>query len=48
MEKLLDDQEQYQRMAQAKNPYGDGKACQRILDAIAYHFGLGERPKDFS
>ena len=29
---LLDDQDHYQRMSQAVNPYGDGKACGRIVD----------------
>jgi len=48
MEKLLDDTEVYNKMAQAKNPYGDGLASQRILDAIAYHFGLSDQaPKEF-
>ena len=27
---LLDDQEAYRKMSQAVNPYGDGKACERI------------------
>lgn len=31
---LLDDQEAYQRMSQAHNPYGDGCAADRIRDAI--------------
>lgn len=45
---LLDDPNVYQQMAQAQNPYGDGQASQRILAAIAYHFGLSEqRPKEF-
>ncbi|MEE0261000.1 non-hydrolyzing UDP-N-acetylglucosamine 2-epimerase [Ligilactobacillus animalis] len=49
MTALLEDENQYQQMAQAKNPYGDGQASQRILDAIAYHFGqLADRPQDFS
>ena len=39
MVELLDDQAVYEAMAHAKNPYGDGQASQRILDAIAYHFG---------
>lgn len=34
MEALLDDTTAYQDMAQAKNPYGDGHAAQRILAAI--------------
>ncbi len=31
---LLDDPEAYRAMARAVNPYGDGRACARILDAI--------------
>ena len=41
---LLSDRAAYDRMAHAVNPYGDGKACQRIADAIEYHFGLREQP----
>ncbi len=36
---LLTDKEEYARMAQAKNPYGDGQASRRIADAIAGYFG---------
>lgn len=32
--KLLDDSAYYNQMAQANNPYGDGKACIRIVEAI--------------
>lgn len=31
---LLDNQKEYERMSQAQNPYGDGKACQRILEIL--------------
>ncbi|MBM7457059.1 UDP-N-acetylglucosamine 2-epimerase (non-hydrolyzing) [Oceanisphaera litoralis] len=31
---LLTDQAAYQQMSFAHNPYGDGKACQRIMDAL--------------
>jgi len=31
---LLTDQSSYDRMAYAHNPYGDGKACTRIVDAL--------------
>lgn len=31
---LLDDQEYYERMSKAVNPYGDGMACGRILDFL--------------
>ena len=30
--KLLDDKAAYDRMSKAVNPYGDGKACRRIVD----------------
>lgn len=32
--KLIDDPDLYERMSAAHNPYGDGKACQRILNAL--------------
>lgn len=48
MEELLDNAAEYQRMSQAKNPYGDGKASERILDAIAYYFGVTDKkPSEF-
>ena len=36
--RLLNDGELYERMSTAKNPYGDGNACQRIADAIQQRF----------
>ena len=45
---LLTYKEAYDKMQRAVNPYGDGHACERIADAIAWHFGLrAERPADF-
>ena len=32
--RLLDDQEYYNSMAQANNPYGDGQACERIIKFV--------------
>ena len=32
--RLLDDEEHYRSMAEAANPYGDGKACERIIKSI--------------
>ncbi len=32
---LLEDRQAYERMSFAHNPYGDGKACERIIDALA-------------
>ena len=31
---LLKDENLYQKMAKAHNPYGDGKACDRIIEFI--------------
>lgn len=33
--RLMNDADAYKTMSQAHNPYGDGKACARILDALA-------------
>lgn len=44
---LLTDAELYGRMSRAANPYGDGRASQRIVQAILHHFGKGERPEPF-
>lgn len=32
--RLLDDEEYYNKMSRAVNPYGDGKACQRIVTTL--------------
>ncbi|WEB30486.1 UDP-N-acetylglucosamine 2-epimerase (non-hydrolyzing) [Lactobacillus mulieris] len=49
MVKLLEDKNAYEEMADAKNPYGDGHASDRIMDAIAYYFDKEntERPAEF-
>ncbi len=45
---LLDNDEAYKKMAHAVNPYGDGSASKRIVDAIIWKLGgIGERPSDF-
>ncbi|MBN6853923.1 MULTISPECIES: non-hydrolyzing UDP-N-acetylglucosamine 2-epimerase [Staphylococcus] len=47
--RLLEDQQAYQRMCNAKNPYGDGKSSERIVNHIKYYFDLiNEKPKDFN
>ena len=45
--RLLDDADAYAAMAHAVNPYGDGRACQRVLAATAELFGRGEAVADF-
>ena len=44
---LLDDDAAYQSMANAVNPYGDGKGAARAVAAIAELLGVGERLPDF-
>ena len=47
--RLLTDAAEYQRMAESCNPYGDGEASRRIIQAILYHYGLAdERPDRFT
>lgn len=44
---LLTNPAEYEKMAKAVNPYGDGLASKRSVDAILYHFGVTkERPAD--
>ena len=31
---LLENEETYKKMSQANNPYGDGRACERIADIL--------------
>ena len=47
METLLIDETVYHQMSQASNPYGDGRASERIVEAIAHYFGYADRPKNF-
>lgn len=45
---LLNDKGEYDSMANAVNPFGDGKASQRIVKALLYYFGIkNERPDEF-
>ncbi|NGQ95551.1 UDP-N-acetylglucosamine 2-epimerase (non-hydrolyzing) [Brevibacillus sp. SYP-B805] len=47
-DQLLRDSSAYEAMARAANPYGDGQASRRIVEAILHHFGLREeRPAPF-
>ncbi|GGF91931.1 non-hydrolyzing UDP-N-acetylglucosamine 2-epimerase [Paenibacillus abyssi] len=46
---LLTDPDLYERMSKAANPYGDGQASIRIVQAILHHFGkLADRPSPFT
>ena len=47
-EKLIVDSAEYEKMSKASNPYGDGNASKRILDSIAFDFGItSDRPNEF-
>ena len=46
---LLSDKSEYEKMSHAVNPYGDGLASKRTVDAILYYFGVNsEKPKNFT
>lgn len=46
---LLTDAAEYEKMAKATNPYGDGEASRRICEAIRYHFKqVNERPEPYN
>ena len=45
---LLTSEEEYNKMAHAANPYGDGCASERIVEALKYEFKLStKKPVDF-
>lgn len=48
-DELLTDKQAHDRMSKASNPYGDGLASKRIVEAILYHMGLStDKPVDFN
>lgn len=48
-EKLLTDADHYRRMAEAVNPYGDGQAAARIVQAVKFAFKISpHKPGEFS
>lgn len=42
-EELLNNESEYRKMAHSVNPYGDGHASERIVDAIRYWFRLTDK-----
>lgn len=44
---LIDDEKHFASMANAVNPYGDGRAAERTVAALEQMFGLGQRLADF-
>ncbi len=48
-QEILSDEKIYKKMKYSKNPYGDGKSAQRILDFVKHYFGYTKTlPKEFS
>jgi UDP-N-acetylglucosamine 2-epimerase (non-hydrolysing) len=49
MRALLTDAVLYEKMSRAANPYGDGRASQRISQSILHYFGnISERPEPYN
>lgn len=47
-DELITNMDAYKKMANAVNPYGDGKACARIADALAFYFGqVPNKPQEY-
>lgn len=47
--RLLTEPAEYRRMSQVINPYGDGRASERIIGAILHYFGLmDKKPEEFN
>ncbi len=48
VENLLSNNGEYEKMARSVNPYGDGKASERIVGALLHYFGfIDVRPEEF-
>lgn len=49
IELFLNDGDEYNKMANSINPYGDGEASERTVQALLHFFGIiSDRPKDFN
>jgi len=44
--RLLTDAAAYQAMAHARNPFGDGRAAERIVQALRFYFGRSDHPPE--
>jgi UDP-N-acetylglucosamine 2-epimerase (non-hydrolysing) len=46
--RLLTDGRAYESMSRSVNPYGDGHAAERIVQAVLYYFGaIDRKPEEF-
>src|SRR5438309_2561471 len=46
--RLLHDRHAYGEMAQAVNPFGDGRAAERSIAAVRHFFGGDTKPEEFT
>ncbi len=44
--RLLSDRAAYEAMARTRNPYGDGRAAERIVEALRFYFGRRPSPPE--
>lgn len=45
---LIKDNKEYAKMTNTNNPFGDGLASKRVINAVLYHFKIiKDKPKDF-
>ncbi len=48
VKQIFENEKEYEKMRQSKNPYGDGNASERIYGYIEYYFGFRKtKPKEF-
>lgn len=47
LKRLLSDEARLKEMSSAPNPYGDGRASERIAKAMAWRFGLANKPEEW-
>lgn len=47
VERLLSSPTLRRRMSRARNPFGDGRAAERVAAGVSYWFGLARRPRDW-
>ena len=45
---LIDDDAAHRAMVAHRNPYGDGEAARRVVEACAWLLGCGSRPDEFT
>jgi UDP-N-acetylglucosamine 2-epimerase (non-hydrolysing) len=47
LEKLISNNSELEKMRSSPNPFGDGKASERIVSAVKWKLGIGEKPQSW-